>query len=119
MNRKQSLGAAPAGLTVNQLAAGEAERLPIVDAHLHLWDLTRLRLPWIQRGDVLDRNYTMDDYRQASAGLNVVKAVYMEVDVADEHKRAEADFVLDICRQANTPMVGAVIGGRPASDGFR
>jgi L-fuconolactonase len=99
--------------------AGEAERLSIVDTHLHLWDLTRLRLPWIQRGDALDRNYTMDDYRQARDGLNVVKAVYMEVDVADEHKRAEADFVLDICQQANTPMVGAVIGGRPASDGFR
>jgi L-fuconolactonase len=99
--------------------AVQAENPPIIDTHLHLWDLTRLRLPWIARGDAFDRNYTMDDYRQAIHGLNVVKAVYMEVDVADEHKRAEADFVLDLCRQGNTPMVGAVIGGRPASDGFR
>jgi L-fuconolactonase len=99
--------------------AVQDERLPIIDTHLHLWDLTRLRLPWITRGDALDRNYTMADYQTARDGLNVVKAVYMEVDVADEHKRAEADFVLDICRQGNTPMVGAVIGGRPASDGFR
>ena len=99
--------------------AGDGDRVEIVDTHLHLWDRTRLRLPWIERGSPLDRNFTMDDYRQARDGLHVVKAVYMEVDVADDDKRAEADFVLDICRQANTPMVGAVIGGRPAADGFR
>ncbi len=102
-----------------QNAADDRDRVEIVDTHLHLWDRTRLRLPWIERGSPLDRNFTMHDYRQARDGLGVVKAVYMEVDVADENKRAEADFVLDICRQANTPMVGAVIGGRPASDGFR
>src|SRR4051794_7933269 len=91
----------------------------IVDTHLHLWDLNRFRLPWIQQGDAFNRTFSMADYRQAIMGLNVVKAVYMEVDVAADQKRAEADFVLDICRQANTPMVGAVIGGRLGTDGFR
>lgn len=122
MNRRTFLSASAAGVIAANLhaqpAAGD-DRVPIIDTHLHLWDLTRVRLPWIQRGDRLDRSYVMDDYRQASQGLNVVKAVYMEVDVAADQKRIEADYVLDICRQGNTPMVGAVIGGNPASEGFR
>ena len=32
-------------------------------------------------GEALDRSYLMADYRQATAGLNIVKTVYMEVDV--------------------------------------
>ncbi len=111
--------AEPGNEKVKRMEIVQEQSIQIVDTHLHLWDLTRLRLPWIERGNALDRNFTMADYNTARDGLGVVKAVYMEVDVADESKRAEADFVLDICRQANTPMVGAVIGGRPASDGFR
>lgn len=118
MNRRKFL-AASAAIAVHEAVAGERERMPIVDTHLHLWDLPRLRLPWIRSGEALDRTYNMDDFRRASEGLNVVKAVYMEVDVAADQKRAEADFVLDICRQANTPLVGAVIGGDPAAEGFR
>jgi len=118
VNRRHFL-AASAAIAVQDLVAGERERMPIVDTHLHLWDLPRLRLPWIRPGDALDRTFNTDDYRRASEGLNVVKAVYMEVDVAADQKRAEADFVLEICRLANTPLVGAVIGGDPAAEGFR
>jgi len=58
------------------------------------------------------------DYQTAIDGLNVVKGVYMEVDVDPRDHNAEADFVLDLCRQANTPLAAAVIGGRPADDDF-
>src|ERR1019366_916383 len=96
--------------------AGQAPR--IVDTHVHLWDLNRLRLPWIQKDSPLARSYVVKDYQTAIEGLNVVKGVYMEVDVDPKQLNAEADYVLDICRQANTPLVAAVIGGRPANDDF-
>ena len=98
--------------------SGEAA-LPIVDTHLHLWDLTQFRLPWIKKDSSLARSFTMKDFLAASAGLNVVKAIYMEVDVDVSQQRAEAEFVLDMCRRKDTPMKAAVISGRPASDGFR
>ena len=60
----------------------------------------------------------MDDYLQAVEGLGVVKSVYMEVDVEPAQHKAEADYVIDLCRRHVGPMVGAVIGGRPSSDGF-
>lgn len=99
--------------------AGTTEPLPIVDTHQHLWDLTRLRLSWVKGRNALNRNYVMKDYLEATAGLGVVKAVYMEVDVDAEDKLAEAEYILDICRRGDTPTCAAVIGGRPGEPGFR
>ena len=92
--------------------------MPIIDTHQHLWDLTRFKLPWLKGAPKLDRSFVMDDYRQATEGLNVVKSIYMEVDVEPSQQPAEADYVLDLIRRGGTPMVGAVISGRPASEGF-
>ena len=116
MNRRQFLSAAVA-------AAGAAVgtndmTLPIVDTHQHLWDLTKFRLPWLKKDDAFNKSHVMSDYLQATAGLNVVKTVYMEVDVAPEQQTEEAEYVIGLCQRADNPMVAAVISGRPASDAF-
>ena len=104
------------GLTVNQAAA-----LPIVDTHQHLWDLTKFELPWTKDKDVssLARSFVSKDYLAAIAGSNVVKSVYMEVDVTPSQQSKEADYVIDICQKGETPMVAAVISGRPNSAEFK
>ena len=59
------------------------DQLPIIDTHQHLWDLTKFKLPW-HKGDEtkpLQRSFVLSDYLEATKGLNVVKTVYMEVDV--------------------------------------
>lgn len=120
MNRREFIGTALLA-SAPSVAAGfqPAEpAIPIVDTHQHLWDLRRFRLPWVAKGSKLDRNYLMSDYLQAVKGLNVVKTVYMEVDVAPEQQTAEADYGIGLCQKADNPMVAAVISGRPASDAF-
>ena len=97
---------------------GDPSMLPIVDTHQHLWDFTRIRPPWLKAGNPLARSYVMEDYLRAARGLNIVKAVYMEVAVADADLLAEAEHVVELCRRDDNPTVAAVIGGRPASDGF-
>jgi len=92
--------------------------VPILDPHQHLWDLGRFRLPWLEGGGPLTRNFLMGDYLQAAEGLNVVKTIYMEVDVDPSQHVAEAEYVIALCQAADNPMVGAVIGGRPVSDDF-
>ncbi|MEZ4656482.1 MAG: amidohydrolase family protein [Caldilineaceae bacterium] len=92
--------------------------LPIVDTHQHLWDLDLFHLPWAASSPILNRSYRTADYLAATDGLNVVKAVYMEVDVTPEQQAAEAEFIIDLCQQADTPTVGAVISGRPAASEF-
>ncbi len=92
--------------------------IPIIDTHQHLWDLSRFRLPWLGGGGPLARNHLMGDYLEAAQGLGVVKSVYMEVDVDPAQHAEEAEYVIDLCRRGDNPMAAAVIGGRPAADGF-
>ncbi len=116
MNRREFVGGVLA-----MTAAGTAkdeDALPIVDTHQHLWDLGKFRLPWVQKGSSLARNYLMSDYLDAARGLNVVKTVYMEVDVDPAQQDAEAEYVIGLCKAGDNPMAAAVISGRPASDGF-
>jgi predicted TIM-barrel fold metal-dependent hydrolase len=80
--------------------------------------LQRFSLAWIEPGSPLDRDFLMADYRTATAGLGVVKSVYMEVDVIPAQQVAEAEWAIGVCEAGMTPMVGAVISGRPASEGF-
>ena len=92
--------------------------LPIIDTHQHLWDLDRFELPWIEGAPSLNRNYVTGDYLAATAGLNVVKTVYMEVDVTAAQHRAEAEHLIELCAAYDNPTAGAVIGGDMTSGEF-
>jgi L-fuconolactonase len=99
-------------------AADMPDSLPIVDTHHHLWDLDRFQLPWLKPGEPLAKSFVMSDYREATAGLNVVKTVYMEVDVDPSQQDAEVEYVTALCRAEDNPMAAAVVSGRPASETF-
>ena len=93
---------------------------PIIDTHQHLWDLDIVKLPWLA-GDAVKsirRSFVMEDYLQATQGLNVARAIYMEVNVAPEHQDREAEYVLKLCEDPGNPTVAAVIGGSPSSADF-
>src|SRR5262245_6963606 len=118
MNRRTFIQGSLAALAAGVAGAAEGKALPIIDTHQHLWDLNLFRLPWLKEVPALAKSYLMKDYLEATAGLNVVGSVYMEVDVEPSQQPAEAEYVIDICRRGGTPMKGAVISGRPASDEF-
>jgi predicted TIM-barrel fold metal-dependent hydrolase len=71
-------------------------RGPIIDPHIHLWDLGMDRHPWLRPtggaiqalGDLapIRRNYLVDDYRRDAANQNVVASVHIEAawDRADD-----------------------------------
>lgn len=91
---------------------------PIVDTHQHLWDLRILRLPWLDEFVQLRHNHVMNTYFEASKTFDVVKTVYMEVDVSREHIEREAEYVLGLCNAPNNPMAGATLRGCPSAKGF-
>ena len=89
-----------------------------IDTHQHLWDLSKQKLPWLAGApEILKHDYRSPEYATATAG-RLMRTIYMEVDVAEEQHDAEAEFVIGLCRDPKHPMVGAVIGGRPASKDF-
>jgi predicted TIM-barrel fold metal-dependent hydrolase len=113
MNRREFLSVAaavPAGLAA---AKDEPAMMPLVDCHQHLWDLTQIRLNWVKPDDPLNHSFTPKEYADATAGLNIVKSVYMEVDVVEADLQKEADYVLGLIKSKSSPTVAAVLGGRP------
>ena len=120
MNRRDFL--AVSSVAALNLSTGEAKEeakmISIIDTHQHLWDLKKFKLAWVKEGDPLAQSFTPTEYAVAIEGLNVVKAVYMEVDVVPEQQQAEADYLIQLCKSGKTPTVAAVVGGHPASAGF-
>jgi predicted TIM-barrel fold metal-dependent hydrolase len=76
-------------------------------------------LPWTKNNPVMARDYTMRDYLEATAGIPIVKSVYLEVDVDPAQQQAEADYIVELCRRGEGPLAAAVISGRPAAESFR
>lgn len=95
-----------------------AQAIPIFDTHIHLWDLDRFRLPWLDNASTLKRSFLPADYQAAVAGLNLAAGLYMEVDVAADQQDGEVDYVIDECRKRTIPLVGGIVSGRPASPTF-
>ena len=93
--------------------------LPIIDTHQHLWDLTRISMAWTAGSEKLNRSYVSADYLEATKDLNVVKAIYMEVDALPSLKVAEAEYVLDLCSRDDNPTCAAVLSAFPGREGFR
>jgi L-fuconolactonase len=91
----------------------------IVDTHQHLWNLRQFRLPWLRPGGELTRDYTLADYEEATKGLGIKKAIYMEVSVAGEQKPAEAEHVIKICEDKSNHTCAAVIGGLIMENSFK
>ena len=91
----------------------------IIDTHQHLWDLAKVRVAWLKGDNPLNRSFVTKDYLEATAGLGVRKAVYMEVDVGADCLAAEAEYIVDLCRRGESPTVAAVLGGRPGEESFK
>ena len=123
MNRRHFLlGSAMLAIDYGDAVCEESKRpagiVPIVDTHQHLWNLRQFRLPWLKAGGELTRDFTMADYENATEGLGITKAIYMEVAVAPEQKLAEAKHIVKVCEDESNPTCAAVIGGLVLEDSF-
>jgi L-fuconolactonase len=90
----------------------------IIDTHQHLWVRDKIDPPWVGgAAGILRLSYGPEEYRESTRGLNV-RTVYMEIAAADADLDREAETAIGWCNAKGSTMVGAIIGGRPASDGF-
>ncbi|MEX0883381.1 MAG: amidohydrolase family protein [Cyclobacteriaceae bacterium] len=70
------------------------EKLPLVDTHLHLWDLQVMDYPWLQNGqNPLGRNFLLPDYQEATVGIPVSKMVFVECARLPEQYLQEVEWV--------------------------
>ena len=89
-------GTAAAAADSGLAAAGLPAGFSIVDAHIHLWDLSRYPVPWIAGNPILNQTYVLQDFKDQSAGLGVGSMVYVQAAWASEYSLLEADYVTNL-----------------------
>lgn len=88
---------------------------PIVDTHLHIWDLSRLRYPWLAGVPMLNRNHLIEDYRRACGPVQVAKMVFLQCECDFAQYQAEADWVTEVA-QAD-PRIRGIVPWAPLEKG--
>jgi L-fuconolactonase len=91
--------------------------VPIVDAHLHLWDPNHFRMPWLDGNALLDQRYDLADFRAATTGLDVQGMVYVQTDVAEPYALLEARWAAELAAQ--DPRLRGIVPFAPLEYGER
>jgi len=91
------------------------EVLPIVDAHVHLWNPGQFSMPWLVDIPLLNRPYGPQDYREQTQSLHIIAMVYVEVGVEPQEALREARYVTDLAREE--PRLQAIVAAAPVERG--
>lgn len=88
-------------------------RLPFIDAHVHLWDLSRLHYAWLSppfgeggpNGNVsaIAHDYLLADYRREAANWNVVGMVHVDAGASADQALAETDWLQGMADSEGMP----------------
>ena len=104
---------------MNASGNGQEAKIPVIDAHHHLWKLSGgpLTYPWLQDrvphdfflGEYgsLKRDYLPTDYRRDSAGHAVVKTVHVEAECRRDQQVAETQWLTQL--NARYAMPDAIV----------
>lgn len=91
--------------------------MKIIDCHQHLWDMSLFPYAWCKDHPKLGRSFRMDDYLEATRGLDVEKSVHLEANVDEPFMLQETKYILGLADQDN-PLEGVVACGRVEKDNF-
>ncbi len=85
---------------------------PIIDAHVHFWDLEQHRYPWLEpakpsgpfgRTAAIRRTYLLDQYLEDAAGQNVTKLVHIEAGWDPADRLGEMRWVQALADRRGAP----------------
>ena len=88
---------------------------PIVDTHVHFWNPTQLRYPWLDDVPKLNRPHLPEDYSRATDGVPVEQMVFVQCECDAEQYQGEADWVAALARQ--DPRIRAIVAWAPLERG--
>lgn len=88
---------------------------PIIDTHVHLYDITDLSYPWLADVPKLNRTALLADFDAARGPVAVDQIVFAEVAVAPGQHIAEAAFVQEMADR--DPRLAAMIAHAPVEKG--
>lgn len=88
---------------------------PIVDTHLHIWDIGRIRYPWLAGAPKINRSHLVDEYRRACGPVQVAKMVFLQCECDPAQFQAEADWVTEVA--VADPRLRGIVPWAPLEKG--
>ena len=88
---------------------------PIVDAHLHLWDITKLNYPWLDDIPALNKTFSLDDYNTACGDIKVEKMVFMQCECLPSQYMREVEWVTEL--SLADPRIRGIVSWAPLEKG--
>ena len=92
--------------------------LPIIDTHQHLWDPARFSYSWMNGLPAIRGRRLIEEYRDATGGMNVVGSVYVDTDVDEADLAEEIKMIFALADDPANRVVGVVAGAHPEHDSF-
>jgi L-fuconolactonase len=69
------------------------QNIPLIDSHLHLWDIELLDYPWLKDVPKINKSFSIVDYQDETKSLNIEKMVFVQCECLPEQSIAEIRFV--------------------------
>jgi L-fuconolactonase len=88
---------------------------PLIDAHVHFFDTTRLRYPWLEAHPAINRSADHAAFFAAAAPALVEKLVFVEAGAAAGLHIAEARFAQELA--AADPRIAGLVAHAPVEKG--
>lgn len=87
----------------------------IVDTHLHLWDPTHLRYPWLDSNTLLNKPYLLDNYHAACGPVQVEQMVFLQCECDFAQFMDEANWVTSLAQ--GDPRITGIVPWAPLEKG--
>jgi L-fuconolactonase len=91
--------------------------LPVVDAHVHLWEVPQFPRLWLDQLPTLNHLFGLADYQDQTTGLPITAMVYVETGVAPPYALLEAQWAVSLAR--TDPRLQGVVAAAPLDDGLQ
>lgn len=92
--------------------------MELIDTHLHVIDMGRLRYPWLEGFEPLRRDYPVSQWQLDAQRAGITAALHMEVDVAESDIEAETGMVEGFMATPGSLVIGAISSCRPEHADF-
>ena len=88
---------------------------PVVDTHLHIWDLGRIHYPWLANVPLLNKNHLIEDFTRACGSVAVSKMVFLQCECSPAQYEDELAWVTEVA--AIDPRIRGIVPWAPLEKG--
>lgn len=89
--------------------------IPLIDPHIHLWNLNHLEYPWLESVPSINRSYLLQDYDEATRGRSVEAMVFVQCECRPDQYLKELAWVQGLAD--DDPRLQGIVPWAPLETG--